>query len=201
MMDDIDKYAKIWDAAQNKGIFPDAPKPRQIDDEDASFFGSDFFGQHTSNEYDMDAPLNEIDTKYWLEVSQNADPCRSLMEAAPADDKKVVKTSKKMADDHNPVQRQTLGKDQQRDEKKDDDFDDENTTPVTRNWAAGGKELKELESMRKRLHDLERNLSHFYGKGESEDKIKGADKAIQKLKKDIDNLSDSLSGNNKDNYN
>ena len=95
MMDDIDKYAKIWDAAQDKGIFPDAPKPRQIDDEDASFFGSDFFGQHTSTEYDMDAPLNEIDTKYWLEVAQNADPHHSLMEAAPADDKKVVKVSKK----------------------------------------------------------------------------------------------------------
>jgi hypothetical protein len=27
-----------------------------------------------SGEYDMDAPLNEVDAKYWLQVSKNADP-------------------------------------------------------------------------------------------------------------------------------
>lgn len=198
MMDDINKYAKIWDAAQDKGIFPEQkPKPISHEEED-SFFGADFFGQNMSGEYDMDAPLNEVDAKYWLQVSKNADP---LLEAAPADEKKVVKVSKKMADDHDPVRRDTIGKDQQRDEKKDDAFDDENTTPVARNWAVGGKEYKQLEELRKRLHDLEHNLSFIMGKGDSEAKIASAKDKIKKLKYDVDELSDSLSGNNKDNYN
>lgn len=202
MMDDIDKYAKIWDAAQGQGIFADVPKPRQVgSDEEASFFGADFFGQNISAEYDMDTPLNEVDAKYWLEVSKTADPNRPLMEAAPADEKKVVKVSKKMADDHEPIRRDTIGKDQQRDEKKDDAFDDENTTPVARNWAVGGKEYKQLEELRKRLHDLEHNLSFIMGKGDSESKIASAKDKIKKLKSDVDELSDSLSGNNKDNYN
>ena len=66
-MDDINKYAAIWDAAQEKGIFKDAPKPpqpRNQDDED-SFFGADFFGQNRSAEYDIDEPINEVDSKYW----------------------------------------------------------------------------------------------------------------------------------------
>ena len=69
MMDDINKYAKIWDSALAKGIFKDAPRPPVPAEPEAS---ADFFGQLKTDDYDMFSPLNEGETKYWAEVSKSA---------------------------------------------------------------------------------------------------------------------------------
>ena len=65
MMDDINKYADIWDKALAKGIFDGAPKPPAPIEPEAS---ADFFGQMKTGEYDIDSPLNEGEAKYWKDV-------------------------------------------------------------------------------------------------------------------------------------
>jgi hypothetical protein len=174
MMDDIEKYSKIWDAALEKGIFPDTPKAKPASEED-SFFGADFFGQNRSAEYDVDAPMNEVDTKYWDKVSRMADHSKKYVDPLmEEDDKNFVK---KMANAHNPVEAQGLGKDQE--------------VAVTQNWGVGGKEITQLEELKVRLEKLESKLNAIESEGNSG---KTTQDKIDSLKNQIDNLSDSLSG-------
>jgi len=184
MMDDINKYAAIWDAAQEKGIFKDAPKPpqpRNQDDED-SFFGADFFGQNRSAEYDIDEPINEVDSKYWATVSRMADPTGKyidplLVEESVPSKENTKKAAEKMSGAHNPVYPNSVGKDQ-----------DMN---VAQNWGVGGKEHFQLEDLKVRLEKLESKLNGIESKGDSG---KGTQDKIDSLKKQIDELSDSLNG-------
>lgn len=184
MMDDINKYAAIWDAAQNKGIFKDAPKPpqpRNQDDED-SFFGADFFGQNRSAEYDVDEPINEVDSKYWATVSRMADPTGKYIDPLLAEEsvpskENAKKASEKMSGSHNPVYPNSVGKDQD--------------VNVAQNWGVGGKEHFQLEDLKVRLEKLESKLNGIESKGDSG---KGTQDKIDNLKKQIDELSDSLNG-------
>lgn len=187
MMDDINKYAAIWDAALAKGIFKDAPKPaqpRNLDAEDS--YGADFFGQNRSPEYDGDEALNEVDTKYWAKISKMADPLGKYVdplneEAIPAKET-LKKASDAMAGAHNPVYSQSVGKDQD--------------VVVAQNWGTGGKEHFQLEELKVRLEKLESKLNAIESKGDSG---KDTQNKIDSLKKQIDDLSDSLNGSRFDN--
>lgn len=55
MMDDLNKYAAIWDKAVANGVFDDASKPVAKRTSDSS----GFFGNSISDDYDMDGPINE----------------------------------------------------------------------------------------------------------------------------------------------
>jgi hypothetical protein len=55
MMADLNKYAAIWDKAVANGVFDDAPKPAATRPSDST----GFFGNCTSDDYDMDGPINE----------------------------------------------------------------------------------------------------------------------------------------------
>jgi hypothetical protein len=172
MMDDINKFSKIWDDALQKGIFADVPKP------EGKPAQSDFFGQYLTDEYDKDKPLNEVDTKYWAKVSKRADPL--FVESKVEDSKKNTDA---LANAHNPIYPYTVGKDQ-----------DINVTP---NWGFGGKEIEKLEELKKDLHALEVKLSSILDEKKSENDTPKGDKVQEKinsLKKEIDELSDSLSG-------
>ena len=184
MMDDINKYAAIWDAAQEKDIFKDAPKPaqpRNRDAEDAeSFFGADFFGQNNSPEYDMDAPLNEVDSLYWKRCAQLADHSGQYVDPlkeSVASKAEVKDSAERVAAAHNPVYPGTLGKDQEMN--------------ITQNWGVGGKEHFQLEELKARLEKLESKLNGMEAQGESSTATQGK---IDGIKKQIDDLSDSLSG-------
>ena len=174
MMDDINKFAKIWDSAIQKGIFADAPKPaidKPVENE------TDFFGQYLTDEYDKDKPLNEVDSKYWSKLAKKADP---LFEDAKQDSKVNANS---LANTHNPIYPNTVGKDQ-----------DINVTP---NWAVGGKEIEQLEELKKELHSLEVKLSSFLNEKENPQESPEEEKLqikIDSLKKQVDELSDSLSG-------
>lgn len=176
MMDDINKYAAIWDTALAKGIFPDKPiqaKPEN-EEEEESFFGADFFGQNLrSAEYDMDEPLNEVDTKYWAQISRLADPNSYLKESK----EEIKSVADAMGKAHNPVLPNTIGKDQ--------------NLNVAQNWGVGGKEYFQLEELKVRLEKLESKLNAIEGQGKSG---KDSQSKIDELKKQIDNLSDSLDG-------
>lgn len=180
-MDDINKYAAIWDAAQDKGIFKDVPKPQPRQDDEDSFFGPDFFGQNRSGEYDIDEPINEVDSKYWAAVSRRADPERYfdplLSEESVSSKENTKKVVEKMSGAHNPVYPTSIGKDQ--------DVD------VTQNWGVGGKEHFQLEDLKVRLEKLESKLNSIESNGNSG---KATQDKINSLKTQIDELSDSLNG-------
>ena len=174
MMSDINKYAAIWDDALAKGIFADAPKPPQAAEPGET---ADFFGQYLSDDYDMDKPLNEVDVKYWAQVSQLAGQGQSFMEETTPSKPEVKKVAEKLAGAHNPVPPETIGRDQ--------DVD------ITQNWGVGGKEHFQLEDLKVRLEKLESKLNALESEGKSG---KDAQSKIDGIKKQIDELSDSLSG-------
>lgn len=173
MMDDINKFSKIWDDAIAKNIFPNTPK---TDGKDAQ---SDFFGQYLTDEYDRDRPLNEVDTKYWSSLAKKADPL--FVEETTVQKSKV--NTDALANAYNPVYPNTVGKDQ-----------DLNVTP---NWGVGGKEIEQLEELKKELHSLEVKLNSILDEKKSENDSAQENKIQEKidsLKKEIDKLSDTLAG-------
>lgn len=195
MMDDINKYAAIWDNALSKGIFADAPKPPTPAEPEAS---ADFFGQLKTDEYDMNGVLTESESKYWAEVAKVAAGRSAyhmpLNEERELDAPTIKKHSNRLGSTFNPVYPNTVGKDQ----------DLGTPVKVTQNWGVGGKELNDLEDLKKRLYELEVKLGQAgilkaekgkKKKGESESTIL---KGMEDLKKDIDELSDKLNGNRTD---
>lgn len=170
MQSDLNKYAKIWDDALQKGIFNDAPK-QNLDAEKTQ--DTDFFGQYLTPEYDKEKPLNEVDTKYWDLVSRKADPL--FVESR---EKESKLSTDAIANAHNPIAPNTVGKDQD--------------VNVTQNWAIGGEQIQQLEKLKIELHDLESKLNTILSKEEEEPK--SFQSKIDSLKKEIDKLSDSLGG-------
>lgn len=161
--DDIDKYAKIWDAALEKGIFDDAPKPPQPK--------TDFYGQFNIEE---EVPLNEVDAKYWDQVSKMAGLGNQYHEELSKDELKKVAIAVSGA--HNPIMPQSVGKDQE--------------LKVTQNWGVGGKEIEQLEELKVRLEKLEGKLNAL----NTEESGKDTQSKIDSLKKQIDELSDAMAG-------
>ena len=197
MMDDINKYAAIWDTALSKGIFNDAPKPPAPAEPEAS---ADFFGQLKTDDYDMDGPLNlnEAEVKYWVELSKSAGN-RSAYHMPLNEERDLVKptikkVSNRLGSTFNPVYPNTVGKDQ----------DLGTPVKVTQNWGVGGKELNDLEDLKKRFYELEVKLSQAgilkseKGKKKKTDAESTILKSMDDLKKQMDDLSDKLNGNRTD---
>lgn len=197
MMDDINKYAAIWDKALAKGIFDNAPKPPAPAEPQAS---ADFFGQYNSDDYDINGSmyLNEGEVKYWSEVAKIASGRSAyhmpLNEEREMDTPTIKKHSSRLGSTFNPVYPNTVGKDQ----------DLGTPVKVTQNWGVGGKELNDLADLKKRLHELESKLSQAgiikaeKGKKKKDDSESTILKGMDDLKKQIDDLSDRLNGNNSD---
>lgn len=189
MMDDINKYAAIWDSALEKDIFKDVPHLGEPSPPQESGESSDFFGQYLSDEYDPDQPLNEADTQYWAKVSRLADHSQYVDPLTEETDTSVKdrKAATKLGGAHNPIYPYSRGKDTE----EDRDGKPEGIK-VTQNWGTGGKEQAELEQLKVKLEKLESKLNGLMAKGEAP---KGVKSKIKSIKKDIDELSDSLSGN------
>lgn len=194
MMDDINKFAQIWDKAVESGVFGDM-KPKEEPAPAQDDHGEDFFGNFNSDEYDIDRPINECDSKYWKELAKSA------KERAPysfdlTEEKEISKPAakemaKRLGSTFNPVYPNTMGKDQ----------DLGTPVKVTQNWGVGGKELNDLEDLKKRLYELEVKLGSA-GIIKAEKKKDRDESTILKsmadLKKQIDDLSDKLNGNRTD---
>ena len=184
MQDDIDKYSKIWDAALQKGIFDDVAK-NTADNADAPDTSTDFFGQYSSEESGKNKPLNEVDSEYWLRLSNKANPLFNSTldvkkESTSADSKRSTKA---IANAHNPIRPTTVGED--------------GAVNVTQNWAMGGEAIEKLEKLKEKFNKLENELSALLSKEDSVKKgseEKDAMSKIESLRKEIDTLSNSLSG-------
>lgn len=171
MMDDINKFAKIWDDAVQRGVFGGAASPKPEEQEEEK--GADFFGQYRTEEYDIDKPLNEVDSKYWAILSNKADPLSE-------ENNPLKRVADAIGKAQNPINVNSVGKDQ-----------DVNVTP---NWGFGGKEIEELEKLKVELHELESKLNSLTSK-DQDAKVESVHSKIKSLKDEIDKLSDSIAGN------
>lgn len=186
--DDLNNFSKIWEKALEQGVFPEQEAKPPVPEDDAP--GTDFFGVFSNDGYDSQ-PLNECDSKYWAlmaEFAREKAPYENKYNEERGVTKKDAKReTDKVGSSFNPVQRWTVGKDQE--------------VVVAKNWGVGGKELNDLEELKKKLYDLEVKLgSAGIIKPKSK---KDADentilKSMADLKKQIDDLSDMLNGNRTD---
>lgn len=175
MLDDINKFAKIWDAAQEAGIFG-APESKVNPNEEEGW-GSDFFGQNFGAN-DGEEMFIESEVSYWAECSRISDfTGKKLNEAKAENSSGDKKLANKMGDAHNPVYPNSLGKDQKMN--------------VSQNWGVGGKEHFDLEQLKIDLEKLESKLNALDAEGKSSNSVQSK---IDDIKKQIDELSDSLSG-------
>jgi len=165
MRTDLEKYADQWDKALKDGVFDDAPKP-------AVPSHGDWFG-HSSNVADTEIDYSDAD--YWSQLAGGDELLQEETEPTPAELKKMVS---RMANSNNPVHPNSLGNDQD--------------VVVTQNWGTGGEEIEELAEMKIKLEQLESRLNAEEGMGKSG---KSISEQIKGLKKQIDDLSNSLNGN------
>ena len=167
MMDDIEKYAGMWDKALENGVFKDAPKPPE---RKGSFFGLNQDNSNTS--------VEDVDTKYWNDVynqsnyfSGEESEDQMLHEETEPNKEKIKNHAVKMANSHNPQQPEFIGKDQEYFKQND--------------------QLQELTDLKLALEKLEIKMNTDEGNGQATN-VQGK---IDNLKKQIDDLSDSLNGN------
>lgn len=169
MKKDLEHFSKIWEKALENGAF------KQKDVEPEKTFNTDFFGQYLTDEYDIDRPLNEVDSKYWAAISKEINP---LIEQ---DAKQIKSSAEAIGNSHNPILPNTVGKDQE--------------INVAQNWGVGGEKIQELEKLKVELFDLESKLNSLVSNEDSkEEKTDSIQSKIDSLKKEIDKISDTLSG-------
>lgn len=170
MNKDLEHFSKMWDKALDDGIF----KNNEIEKEKEKTFNTDFFGQYLTDEYDMDKPLNEVDTKYWSLISKEIDPIQEQKES-------IKSSAEAIGNSHNPILPNTVGKDQD--------------VNVAQNWATGGEKIQELEKLKVELFDLESKLNSLVSNEDhKEQKADSIQSKIDSLKSEIDKISDTLSG-------
>lgn len=179
MMDDINKFSKIWDDALKSDIFKSEPK--QPEDEEKGS-GADFFGNYLSPEYDIDRPLNEEAAKDWSDMVKIAG--QPLLKKGVEYNQKV---SQAMGAAANPVYPYSVGKDQE-----------------IEKWDNFCQKLEQLDQLKKNLHKLESSLNEMMSKNTKDGKEKkktSGDKSvdtiqtkINKLSKEINDLSDLVTG-------
>lgn len=172
MMDDINKYAKIWDKALEDGIFKDAPKERNF-----TGMGTDFFGQSLAMDDLGDEPLNEAQIEIWKSLAAVPSlTSGSLIKEESVPSKDSLKNSaNKGANAHNPINPTTIGKDS-----------------VYQNAGVEPHEIEKMEEMKKQMEKLEVSLAKM---DLNDTNRKKAEKKLATLKEKYDELSDSANGN------
>lgn len=201
LMKQLNNWADMYEKAQDSGVFEAAPKPHLPSPQTSQ---DSFFGLQQTN---PTSDVNGVDSEYWSDVYHRIRDNRGNMApdvTQPDDDvldgdlmQETLKlagedvqeahTPEKLekAKDHpavkhasaqNPTNPWTTGKDQRR--------------KVTPNWTEG-EELEELDKLKRSLYDLEVKLSGPDGLREDKDNSEVISK-LDKLKKDIDELSDAL---------
>lgn len=128
---DFEDWVGKWDAALEKGIFGDAPKPPSTAPNTADH---SFFGLRQDNNTDS---INSADSAYWNAINSVADGGVEFQRLDEAD----TGVAPLANPNPNPVRRETEGKDQE-------------LEPRQLGLTFSKEELEELDEMKKRLHDL-----------------------------------------------
>lgn len=193
MMDDINKFSKIWDNALESGIFKDeTSKETKPDDQ-----GSDFFGNFRSDDYDIDQPLNESDIKNWNDIIKSTggnQVSKSIL-------KQNQNVAGAMGKSPNPLYPYSVGMDQE-----------------IQKWDSFCEKMNLLDQAKQKLYNLESSLNSLLAAEGSEDsnskanenpqsgaktkrkkpknesKIDKLQKDMEKLRFEIHQLSDHVTG-------
>jgi protein subunit release factor A len=164
---DLEKYTDQWEKALKDGVFDDAPKS-------PSPRHTDWFGHSTSA---SETEINDEEAEYWKQMMDEGGEELIQEENEPTKDQ-LKKMNSRLANSHNPVHPDNLGNDQD--------------VIVNQNWAVGGKEIEELAEMKVKLEELESRLNADEAMLKPTVKVT---EQIKNLKKQIDELSNSLNGN------
>ena len=180
----LDNWAQDYAKAIEDGVFEDSPKPfvPSTCTSDHSFFGPT--NDNPSSE------VRDVDAQYWNSVydltksDPNADSGalfekeQLLQEGATPEKYEKLKNhpSVKRVESPNPIDPETVGKDQRR--------------HVTPNWT-DGEELFELDNLKRSLYSLECRLSGPDGLREDSENQKVIEE-LEALKKKVDDLSNAL---------
>jgi len=165
-MKDLEKFSKIWDDAQNKGIFDDEPAD-QKDSKETSFFGL--------NTIEVEQQINESDASDWKKLSN------MMKEESEAKPKDIKKSSKKMANTYNPVYNYSLDSDSK------PKMDWEKESKELEKIDGMKKKLHDVQNQMAKLAGTDKMLS--------KNKNGDIEKRIKSLQDEIDKLSNSYNGN------
>ena len=189
LMAQLNNWADMYEKAQEDGVFETTPKPHLPTPQTSK---DSFFGLQQTN---PTSDVNSVDSEYWKsvyerirgedgedmapDVTQDDVLDGELFQESYAPEKldgAKNHPAVRRASNANPVEPWTVGSDKH--------------SHVTPNWTSG-KELEELDGLKRSLYDLEVKLSGPDGLREDKDNTDVINK-LDKLKKDIAELSDAL---------
>lgn len=158
---DFDAWVSKWDAALEKGIFdPPATPPSTC----KATADSSFFGFRQDNHTDS---IERSDSEYWRAINAVADGGVEVQRLDEAD----MGVAPLANPNPQPVRRETEGKDQ-------------DLEPRQLGVTFTSEDLEELDSMKKKLHDLGSKVAEMDGDDRKSQ--------IEAMIKKIDELSDKL---------
>lgn len=152
--DDFDNWVDKWDKALENGVFKDAPKLPSTAPQTSQ---DSFFGLQQTNPTDS---IDSADADYWRAISAVADGGVEMQRIDEADAVSVNLP--------NPIRHSTEGKDQ--------DLDSERL-----GLTFSEDDIKQLEEMKVKLHELENKIATMEEKGEYESQVKSMLKKISEL--------------------
>lgn len=152
--DDFDSWVDKWDKALADGVFKDAPK---IPGTAPQTSQDSFFGLQQSNPTDS---INSSDADYWRAINSVAD---GGVEMQRIDESDAVSV-----DLPNPVRKSTDGMDQE-------------LKPAPLGLTFSEEDIKKLEEMKVKLHELENKIAAMDDKGNYESQVKAMLEKIGEL--------------------
>ena len=216
----FDDWVDMWEKAQTDGTFDNAPKPPAQAGTASSFFGmqynhnadvppaeadTEYWNQvyqrsnHAGDSPDIAAPEVLQEQKKPVREEKKERKKGKLPERRPLPEERPIREGttpenmegrrqkssladivKNQLRSPNPIYYYSAGKDQE--------------LHVTQNWAAGGKEIQELEEMKVKLQQLESKLGAMIGEGKPDRQVQKLESELRKLRDRVDELSNSLHG-------
>jgi hypothetical protein len=152
--DDFDSWVDKWDKAIADGVFKDVPK---IPGTAPQTSQDSFFGLSQTNPTDS---INLSDADYWRAISDVAD---GGVEMQRIDESDAVSV-----DLPNPVRKSTDGMDQE-------------LKPAPLGLTFSEEDIKKLEEMKVKLHELEDKIAAMDDKGDYESQVKAMIEKIGEL--------------------
>jgi hypothetical protein len=143
--DDFENWVDKWDKALADGVFKDSPKIPSTAPQTSQ---DSFFGLQQSNPTDS---INSSDADYWRAISSVAD---GGVEMQRIDESDAVSV-----DLPNPIRKSTEGADQ-------------DLKPGSLGITFSEDDIRQLEEMKVKLHELENKIAAMDDKGDYEAKVK-----------------------------
>ncbi len=165
----LEDWADMIEKAEKEGVFDDGPDEPSVGQQTSD---SSFFGLQNTN---ASEEPSEKDVMRWNQVYDLSQGNSNVI-SEELSKKEKGDAATKIAQTPNPIRQSSVGKDQDLDPR-----------PLGQTYT--DEELNKLGELKIKLHDLEDKINAYEGNAETGGKL---DSQIEGLKKQIDDLSDSL---------